>query len=453
MEGFVVQMSTAEATELLTFCCSDLKTFESIDTATGPTDAFTPSVGFQQPGGGDGEGHDAAGGLMSFVRLLPRDMQTHLDGLTGFVGSVRDAVVNLSVPSPPRAAVRSGPLAAGAGASGSGAPLQQLAAVQPAGTAAGVRGELTSQYNQAKLQECKGLPCPTALNTIICLGSGNSPLLICTPSAFIKVAQLLPPAISSSLMHSNTVAALGEHLSSSDFTSMLDLRRFNLHDLSAKIKELFPATWYVAPRPIPAVANQRARGVSSRVLGSGEVGFSAGCPSLMGVLWKNNGTKEGPARGWLENIWLLVQELRQEEDEIAAAAAAMAAAAAQAAASTPAPLAPPPLPPPAQNAPAAAGPPRVANPAAVAAEVEEQDDTLIALEGWPMLPTVGTHGRLLHVAARKAILAVPNVQINGCDGVSTPGGPVGAQAGVESPADASIPKVEDNFDFEALVRQ
>lgn len=460
MEGAVIYISPSEATELLKFCCSDLKTYEPIDAATGPAGAFTPLTGFQQPGGVEGQSNDASGGLMSFVRLLPRDMQTHLDGLTGFVGSVRDAVVGLSIPSPPRVAVRSGPLAAGAGASGS-TPQQQLASVQSAANApvAGTGGE--PAYNQAKLQECKGLPCPTASNTNILLGIGARPLLFCTPSVFPKVAQLLPASIASSLLSPNAAVALGEHLQSSDFTSTLDLRRFNLHDLAAKLKDMLPAAWYVAPRPPVAVANQRAaaggHALGSRVVGSGEVCFSAGCPSLTGVLWTTNGLKEGPSRWWLEHMWLLVQELRNEEDDIAAVAAtAAAAAAARAAAIAPPPLALPPPPPPPQNAPIAPGPPRVPSPAAAAAEADERDDSLIALDGWPLLPTVGTCGRLLHVAARKAILALPDILVRKAEAgaateaaaVSQAGAPVAA---VLASGAGSIPKTEDKFDFEALV--
>lgn len=460
MEGAVIHISPTEATELLTFCCSDLKTFEPIDAAMGTVGAFTPLTG-----GGDGQSNDASGGLMSFVRLLPRDMQTHLDGLTGFVGSVRDAVVGLSVPSPPRVAARGGPLASGAGASGSGAPQQQLASMQSAGNApaAGIGGESVSLYNQAKLQECKGLPCPTAANTTVLLGTGARPLLFCTPSAFPKVAQLLPPSIASSLLSANTAVALGEHLQCSDFTSTLDLRRFNLHDLAAKLQDMLPAAWYVAPRPPAAVVNQRAasggRSVGSRVVGSGEVGFSAGCPSLTGVLWTTNGMKEGPSRWWLEHMWLLVQELRNEEDAVTAVAATAAvAAAARAAAIAPPPPPPPALPPPPaplQNAPVVPGPPRVPSPAAVVAETDERDDTLIALDGWPLLPTVGTCGRLLHVAARKAILVLPDNLVMKAEAGTGIGAAAVSQAGTPAAAvmpTGSVAKTEDKFDFEALVR-
>ena len=60
-----------------------------------------------------------------------------------------------------------------------------------------------------KVQDCKGLPVPTAAATLVALGS--RPLLLIPPSAGGPApASLLPPEAGYELVHPDAVAALGD---------------------------------------------------------------------------------------------------------------------------------------------------------------------------------------------------------------------------------------------------
>lgn len=381
-------MTPAEASQLLAFCVSDLQLQAS---PASPGDASGSGAG----GAAAGDAARAGAGSNAPPGSQPADVL--LEQLMAGVGNLRGMGAALLAGGPPG-------LAGAAGAAGAAAEqlLGGLLGMAPGGGGGGAAAPAAAAGAQwppldaAQLQECIGLPLPTADGTVTVLGakrgSRGGGLLVYPPGAPCSPARLLPSSCLPQLVAAECLEALGPLLRHPQLRSTLGLTYLGLPQLADSLQAALGPDWASSAGGMLSASSGNAggvggsRGAVAAAITSGS-GARSGAPPA--VAW-DEGRAGGPFPDWLRQLWQLAVFLAANAPEwgtvdvAGAARAAEVAHAAAAAAVLGAELVP-------WERPEAA---------AAAAAASQWD----ALASWPLLPLAD--GRLLRVAHRASVLAV-----------------------------------------------
>lgn len=237
------QLNALEAAELLKFCFQDL--WEQASSARQDPTEGTPAASTAGPGGSSG----------------PQ--------LPAFLASIRDTGTVQALLGRSDAATRpehsQQPQAASDAMQGSGGPW------------AG------GHFNPDKVQECKGLPVPTATGRIVSLGSTR--MFTWSPAASTTPLDVLPAdsGVVDLFLHPQALGLLHNWVQSQPLADAWRLPAYSLTDLAQHMGMLLPANWWRQSQ--------------------------LGDQQSLQVPWRD-GQQGGPSPEALRQLWALLKELR-----------------------------------------------------------------------------------------------------------------------------------------------
>ncbi|KXZ55127.1 hypothetical protein GPECTOR_3g279 [Gonium pectorale] len=297
-------LTVLEATELLQFCSADLLAEQGgPGSGGGAASAGAAAAAARAAQHGPGQAQAAAVAPSGGVGAPAPGMGTLIDELRSQVRNVVGELVGPALYDQLRQqALGLLPAAAPGPAQPAQQPAQAAAAVLP-------------RYNMNKVQDCKGLPVPTAagkylpaeqvllqmplsagVGTVETLGA--SLLLAAPPLATVaSPASLLPPQFAGEIVHPDCVAKLAEHFKDPQYRSSLALRLYSLADLANHLRTALPAGW---DHPL-------APGTQQYDVAAGAAAGRGG-PTGLGPAWDGGaGTlSDSPSGLWLLQLWQLI---------------------------------------------------------------------------------------------------------------------------------------------------
>ncbi|GLI60510.1 hypothetical protein VaNZ11_002673 [Volvox africanus] len=281
-------LTVLEATELLLFCSADLAceaptsatastAAPASDTTSGPGSSGIPG---QQGGGG-------VGGLLDELTFQVRNVVGELVG-PALYDQLRQQAFGML---------------------GEGAAAQQptntaVGHVAPVAAAAAAAAATPQQprYHNARLQDCRGLPVPTAAGSIEPLGAGA--LLVAPPlhAAPGGPSTLLPPNRAAEFVHPDCVCKMAEFFKEPQYRARLSLRLYTLEDLARHLRTGLPPGWD-QPMPLAAAAPQHQH---QQQRTNSWVGLMD-----LGRAWDGGVGRQSdsPSGLWLWQLWALVNGL------------------------------------------------------------------------------------------------------------------------------------------------
>jgi hypothetical protein len=353
-------MSVEQASQLLAFCVSDLELEAPADAAPGAAASAS---------GGRAGAVAAAAAAAAAAALAP---------------AVVGTMMATQIANAANAAERLFPGLLGALG---GAPAGQEQA----------DGQGRPLLDAGRLQECCGLPAPTAAGSVVVLGSqpASSHLLVYPADAPVSPLALVPASAHQQFVHDSCLLALGPLFQHPQLRSALALQYFDLQQLSKHLAVVLGSDWGSAAGGLLTPADRVAGGVGGSLAGPPRA-TSAPAPAGLMVRWED-GRAGGPFVSWLAQLWALATHLAAAAQAWGAVPAAAQQAAARAAA--PGAAADQPQLPGARAADGAALLPWQTPEALAAAATAAQWD---ALGDWPLIPLA--NGCLLRVKHRALVL-------------------------------------------------
>ncbi|GIL55477.1 hypothetical protein Vafri_11042, partial [Volvox africanus] len=289
-------LTALEATELLLFCSADLAC-EAPTSTTASAAAPAPASGTASGPGSSGipgqqQGNGGVGGLLDELTFQVRNVVGELVG-PALYDQLRQQALGML---------------------GEGAAAQQLTttaagpvtpAPVPAAAAAAAAAATPQQprYHNARLQDCRGLPVPTAAGSIEPLGMVA--LLVAPPLHALPAgpSTLLPPNRAAEFVHPDCVCKMAEFFKEPQYRARLSLRLYTLEDLVRHLRTALPPGWD-QPMPLAAAAAQQQQQQQQATIP--RVG-----PIDLGRAWDGGvgGQGDSPSGLWLWQLWALVDGL------------------------------------------------------------------------------------------------------------------------------------------------
>ncbi|GIM06472.1 hypothetical protein Vretimale_10716, partial [Volvox reticuliferus] len=299
-------LTVLEATELLLFCSADLACETPASAATSAA-AAAATAGTGAGGRGQTAAPAVAPPTSGAVSVPGSSVGGLLDELTFQVRNVVGELVGPALYDQLRQQAL--------GMLGDGAAVQQptttapgpvtaAAAAAPAAPAAAAASTPQQpRFHNARLQDCRGLPVPTAAGGIEALGTGA--LLVAPPLSALPAgpSTLLPPNRAAEFVHADCVCKMAEFFKEPQYRARLSLRLYSLADLARHLRTALPPGW---DQPMPLAAASAPQQPQPQQLTNPCVG-----PSDLGRAWDGGvgGQGDSPSGLWLWQLWALVNGL------------------------------------------------------------------------------------------------------------------------------------------------